>query len=96
MPMLLEALRDLEELLRVAGSPWADKVIVAIRELESGDAHGARRFVEMHGGMGSLNDEWLDAETSEEANRLNLKRDQLDERAWSLASALVRELRAPE
>jgi len=90
--MLVEALRDLEELLCNARSQWAQKVAVAIREVENGDAHGARRFLEMHGGMGSLNDSLLDAAGDEEARRLNLRLRELDERAWSLASALVREV----
>jgi len=89
--MLVRALEELQRLLRGAGSRWADELGGVIAEVQGGRAEGARRFLRMHGGMGSLNDEWLSGSDAEQTKLLNSRRDQLDERAYAIAEALLRE-----
>ena len=61
------------------------------QDIENGELGGARRLLEMYGGMGSLNDIWLTGGTDEEERRANQRLRDLREQAWSLASAIVRE-----
>jgi Domain of unknown function (DUF6966) len=83
VPNLIAAMRELQELLRDADPSWAERLDVPIREVEASDAHGARLFLELHGGMGSLTDL---------CSTLGGRFEELDSRAWSLATALVREI----
>ena len=71
-------------------SHWAAILSNNIVLLRRGDPHGAERFLEHYGGMGSLNDLWLcetnghKVEPSSESC-INLELSQLRSAAWQLA-----------
>lgn len=85
--LLLAAMRDLERLLAGRNDFWAEQVRAAADEVARSDAHGLQRFLELFGGMGSLNDLVL----HQDGKLLSGENDELDrlrERAWELAQAV--------
>lgn len=78
-------------------SGWfAQQVRASADEVRRGDTHGLRRFLGLHGGMGSLNDTYYhpvnqNAASEREAEELQARFEELDPPAWRLASELLRE-----
>ncbi len=75
---------------------FAQQVRASADEVRRGDAHGLRRFLGLHGGMGSLNDTYYqpvnrNAASEREAEELQARFEELDPPAWRLASELLRE-----
>lgn len=78
-------------------SNWvAQQVRASADEVRRGDAYGLRRFLGLHGGIGSLNDTYYhpvnrNAASEREAEELQARFEELDPPAWRLASELLRE-----
>jgi len=68
---------------------WANHIEICLRAVESSDAWGLRRFQEMFGGMGSLNDLVLKRDGSPLLRENDELRALLSE-AWILADELAR------
>ncbi|MBP1859688.1 DUF6966 domain-containing protein [Rhizobium herbae] len=89
---LLNALRELENFLDHQGEPfWATNVRRCADRIEKSDAYGLQHYINLFGGMGSLNDlvlyrdgSWL----TKENDRLAALRS----KTWALASQLKREV----
>lgn len=83
---LIATLASMIELLRAADEAfWADWIERARNEIRRRDAHGLDRLVGAFGGMGSLNDVYLERETA--------RFDDLKSDAWVIAQELRAELR---
>lgn len=77
-----------------ARSPFAAQIRTAAREVAASDAHGARRFLALFGGMGSLNDITYhpangNAAGLEEAARLQARFGERTQAAYDLARDLL-------
>ena len=92
---LLDALADFLEASPPAPSDFfARKVRASADEVRRRDANGLRRFLDLHGGMGSLNDTYYhpangNAASDREAEELQARFDELDRQAWQLAHDLL-------
>jgi hypothetical protein len=92
---LAAALTELANFLRDRGEHWADSIEKIAADVGAGDAHGARRFLQLHGGIGSLTDLVFhpmnhNAAEDEDVDQLNEQFRELDSRAHRLAIALLK------
>jgi hypothetical protein len=95
---LASALGDLAGFLRDRGERWADGIDQIAAEVTAGNRDCARRFLQLHGGMGSLSDLVFhpangNARPGEDLEELNEHFQALDRRAQDLALALLAERR---
>ncbi|MDO9166048.1 MAG: hypothetical protein Q7U13_08070 [Rhodoferax sp.] len=90
---LSTAMHELEHFLRAQEHVhWADQILRCLRSIDNSDAYGLNGFLNLFGGMGSLNDLVLwrrDMTLGPENDQL----EHLRSRAWELAHQLAQEIR---
>jgi len=93
---LANILEELIGLLRAHGeSHWSSLIADDLYFVRKGDVYGAKRFLGYFGGMGSLNDSGLcqvvgNAEEMHRQSEVNKEFDELKDRAYVAARAVVR------
>ncbi len=89
---LLEAMRKLESLLERNGEDfWSGRVRQAADTVARSDAYGLTQFLDLFGGMGSLDDLVLH-KSGQPLEAENKRLDTSRSNAWNLADRLKREI----